>query len=51
MVIKRGSIGKIHYILPVCNMPCFDQSLLIFCGILYAGDTQFGTFGGVAHPP
>ena len=28
MVIKRGSNGKRHYILPVCNVTCLNLSLV-----------------------
>ena len=46
MVIKKGSNGKRHYILPVCS-----NYLRYFLRILYAGTPNFVTFGDVAHPP
>ena len=47
MFKKRGTNGKRHYILPVCNMT--PQSLLVFAVPLTPETPNFGKFGGVAH--
>ena len=49
MVIKGGSNGKRHYILPVRNMTCLN--LCMFLRYPFTPETSnFGTFGRVAHP-
>ena len=51
MVIKRGSNRKRHYNIFTCMQHDMPQSLLVFVVSFTPETPNFGTFGGVAHPP